>query len=165
LSVKLRLHRMGKKKQPFYRIVAVDSRGRRDGKYLEKIGHYNPIKEPAEIVIDKEKAMKWLDRGAIPSDTVKSFFRHQGILLEWDLRRRGFAEEKIVEELKKWEVLQLARQKRLEAKAAMQKREPEPVKEEEEKQEAEPVAEEETKTVTEEAAAEEPQQESEENAS
>ncbi len=135
MSVKLRLRRMGKKKQPFYRIVAIDSKSRRDGGYIEKLGHYNPLTNPEEIVIDREKAIKWLDCGAIPSDTVKSFFRHNGIILEWDLRRKGFEAERIAEELKKWEVLQLERQKRREAKAAMAKRDKGPVEEELPKQE------------------------------
>ncbi len=102
-----------------YRIVAVDSRSRRDGKYLEKVGLYNPLPDPVELEIDKEKAMKWLNRGAIPSDTVKSFLQRKGIMFEWDLRKRGYDDEKIDEELKKWEIMQLERQKRLEAQAAM----------------------------------------------
>ena len=122
MSVRLRLRRMGRKKVPFYRIVAVDSRVRRDGKYLEKIGHYNPLCDQVEVVIDKEKAFKWLDRGAIPTDTVKSLLQQGGLLLEWDLKRKGTNPERIEEELKKWEVLQIERQKRLEAKAAMEKR-------------------------------------------
>jgi len=105
-----------------YRIVAVDSRSRRDGKYLEKVGFYNPLPDPVELEIDKEKALKWLDRGAIPSDTVKSFLQRKGIMLEWDLRKRGYDAEKIEEEMKRWEILQLERQKRLEAQAAMQMR-------------------------------------------
>ena len=123
MSVRIRLRRMGRKKIPFYRIVAVDSRKRRDGKYLEKIGYYNPLTEPADIVIDKEKAIKWLDRGAIPSFTVKSFLKLKGILLEWDLKRKGLDESHIDEEVKKWQAKQLERAKRLEAKAAMEKRE------------------------------------------
>lgn len=122
MSVKLRLRRMGRKKLPMYRIVAVDSRNRRDGKYLEKVGLYNPLPDPVELEIDKEKAMKWLNRGAIPSDTVKSFLQRKGIMLEWDLRKRGYDDEKIEEELKKWEIAQLERQKRLEAQAAMESR-------------------------------------------
>ena len=127
---------MGKKKQPFYRIVAVDSRAKRDGKYLEKIGHYNPMPDPADIELDKEKTFKWLDRGAIPTDTVKSFLRKKGMLMEWDLKRKGFDDERIAQELKKYEVLMLERAKRLEAKAAMEKREE--VKEEKQP-ESEPV--------------------------
>jgi len=90
-----------------YRIVAVDSRDRRDGKYLEKVGFYNPLPDPVELEIDKEKAMKWLDRVALSSGNVKSFLRRKGIMLEWDLRRRGYDDEKIDEELKKGEIYQL----------------------------------------------------------
>ena len=79
MAVKLRLLRMGAKKKPFYRIVAADSRTKRDGKYIELIGTYNPVKEPAEININEDVALKWLSEGAIPTDTVKSLFRTQGI--------------------------------------------------------------------------------------
>jgi small subunit ribosomal protein S16 len=123
LPVKLRLRRMGRKKLPFYRIVAIDSRKKRDGLYLEKLGYYNPLPDRAEIVIDKDIAMKWLDQGAIPSDTVKSLLQKKGILLEWDLKKHGADAEKIDQELKKWEAQQIEREKRREAKAAMLKRE------------------------------------------
>ena len=80
MAVKLRLKRMGAKKRPFYRIVAADSRSKRDGKVIEEIGYYNPITEPAEIKIDQELAQKWLSTGAIPTDTVRALFKKQGIL-------------------------------------------------------------------------------------
>jgi len=135
LSVKLRLTRLGRKNLPYYRIVAIDSKTRRDGKYLEKIGHYNPLTSPAEIVVDKEKAMKWLDMGAIPSDTVNSLLKKKGIIMEWDLKKRGLEPEKIALELQKWQDLQLERVKRQEAMKAMEqrktgKKETEKVKEE-----------------------------------
>lgn len=79
MAVKLRLLRMGAKKKPFYRIVAADSRTKRDGKYIELVGTYNPITEPAEIKINEEIALKWLSNGAIPTDTVKSLFSKAGI--------------------------------------------------------------------------------------
>ena len=79
MAVKLRLLRMGAKKKPFYRIVAADSRTKRDGKYIELVGTYNPVTEPAEIKIDEEVALKWLSQGAIPTDTVKSLFNKTGI--------------------------------------------------------------------------------------
>ena len=120
--VRIRLRRMGRKKAPFYRIVAIDSRGRRDGKYLEKIGHYNPITDPFELVIDEEKALKWLLLGAQPSDTVRSFFSRRGIMVKYDLMKKGYTEEQIAEEMKKWEVLQLERQRRQEAIAAQENR-------------------------------------------
>lgn len=121
MAVKLRLTRMGKKKQPLYRIVAIDSRVRRDGKYIEKIGHYNPLTNPAEIVVDEEKAFRWLKNGAIPTDTVRSLFSKKGILLKWNLMKRGLPDAQISEEFKKWEVLQIERQKRQEALAAQAK--------------------------------------------
>lgn len=71
---------MGAKKRPFYRIVVADSRAPRDGKFIEEIGYYNPISEPVEIKIDGEKAQKWLNNGAQPSDTVKALLKKQGIL-------------------------------------------------------------------------------------
>lgn len=79
MAVKLRLLRMGAKRRPFYRIVAADSRVKRDGKYIELVGTYNPISEPAEINIKEEVALKWLSEGAIPTDTVKSLFNKKGI--------------------------------------------------------------------------------------
>ncbi|MFV0288068.1 MAG: 30S ribosomal protein S16 [Mycoplasmatales bacterium] len=81
--VKLRLKRMGAKKQAFYRIVAMDARTKRDGKAIEELGFYDPIKQPAEVKIDKEKALKWLKEGAQPSDTVKNLFAKEGIMKEF----------------------------------------------------------------------------------
>ena len=130
MSVKLRLTRTGKKKQPFYKIVAVDSRNRRDGKYIEKIGHYNPLPDPVDVVINEDKALLWLNRGAIPSDTVRNLLSKHGVMLKWDLMKRGFDEAKIDEEIKKWEILQLEQKKKEEALAAQAKRESEDKKEE-----------------------------------
>ncbi len=79
MAVKLRLKRMGAKKKPFYRVVAADSRSPRDGKFIETVGTYNPLTTPAEIKIDEEKAMKWLENGAIPTDTVRALFKKAGI--------------------------------------------------------------------------------------
>lgn len=79
MAVKLRLLRMGAKKRPYYRIVAADSRVKRDGKYIELVGTYNPITNPAEVKINEEVALKWLNQGAIPTDTVKSLFKQNGI--------------------------------------------------------------------------------------
>ena len=79
MAVKLRLFRMGAKRKPFYRIVAADSRVKRDGKYIELVGTYNPVADPAEININEEVALKWLKDGAIPTDTVKSLFSKKAI--------------------------------------------------------------------------------------
>lgn len=88
MAVKLRLKRMGAKKRPFYRIVAADSRSPRDGRFIEQVGYYNPIEEPAVIKIDEQLAMKWLKNGAIPTDTVRNLFSKQGIM-------KKFHEEKM----------------------------------------------------------------------
>ena len=88
MAVKLRLKRMGSKQKPFYRVVAADSRSPRDGRFIETVGTYNPIKNPAEINIDEEKALKWLNNGAIPTDTVKNLFSKAGI-------NAKFAESKV----------------------------------------------------------------------
>ncbi len=82
--VKLRLKRMGAKKAPFYRIVAADSRSPRDGRDIEVLGTYNPTKEPAIITIDEEKVMKWLNNGAVCSDTVRSILSKQGIIKKFN---------------------------------------------------------------------------------
>lgn len=79
MAVKIRLRRMGAKKAPFYRIVVADSRSPRDGRFIEEIGYYNPIEEPAVIKIDEEKAAQWVKNGAQPSDIVKRLFDKSGI--------------------------------------------------------------------------------------
>ena len=78
--VKLRLTRMGATKAPFYRIVAMDSRKARDGKYIDQIGFYNPVSEPKQIVIDADQAKEWLAKGAQPTDTVTGLLVSQGIV-------------------------------------------------------------------------------------
>ena len=80
MAVKMRLKRIGAKKAPFYRVVVADSRYPRDGRFIEEIGTYNPITDPAEIRIDGEKALKWIKNGAQPTDTVKSLLKKSGII-------------------------------------------------------------------------------------
>ena len=79
MATKIRLKRMGGKKAPFYRVVVADARWPRDGRFIEEIGYYDPLKDPAVIKIDEEKAKKWLAEGAIVSDTVNSLFKKAGI--------------------------------------------------------------------------------------
>jgi small subunit ribosomal protein S16 len=79
MAVKLRLTRSGCKKRPFYRVIAVDSATRRDGRPLEYLGHYNPMTNPAQVTLDAEKIKKWLDLGAEPSDTVRSLIKQAGV--------------------------------------------------------------------------------------
>jgi small subunit ribosomal protein S16 len=78
--VKIRLRRMGVHKKPFYRVVVADSRAPRDGKFIEEIGYYDPMKEPKVIEINAELAKKWLENGAQPTDTVKKLFKNAGIV-------------------------------------------------------------------------------------
>jgi small subunit ribosomal protein S16 len=80
MAVKIRLKRMGAKKAPFYRVVVADARAPRDGRFIEEIGFFNPLTEPAQVNINEEKALKWLQTGAQPSDTVKALLRKEGIL-------------------------------------------------------------------------------------
>lgn len=81
MAVRLRLVRMGKKKQPFYRVIAADSASPRDGRFIEVIGHYSPRTEPSQVVIDNAKAVKWLRVGAQPSETVEKLLKISGA---WD---------------------------------------------------------------------------------
>ena len=78
--VKIRLKRVGAHKKPFYRVVVADARAPRDGKFIEEIGYYNPMREPAEIKIDAEKAQKWIANGAQPTDTVKVLLKKCDII-------------------------------------------------------------------------------------
>jgi small subunit ribosomal protein S16 len=80
MAVRIRLTRVGATKQPSYRVVVADSRKARDSRSIETIGHYNPRTEPVEVNIDADKAKHWLERGALPSDTVARLFRNAGIL-------------------------------------------------------------------------------------
>ena len=80
MAVKIRLRRMGAKKAPYYRIVVADSRYPRDGRFIEEIGFYNPMVEPAEVKVDAETAKKWIANGAQPTDTVKALFKKNEVL-------------------------------------------------------------------------------------
>ena len=80
MAVKIRVKRMGSKKSPFYRVVVADSRSPRDGRFIETIGTYNPLLNPAEVSINEELALQWLANGAQPSDTVRNLLSQQGIM-------------------------------------------------------------------------------------
>ncbi len=80
MAVKIRLKRMGAKKAPFYRVVVADSRYPRDGRFIEEVGYYNPLTDPVTIQIDAEKAKKWIENGAQPTETVKTLLKKNGIL-------------------------------------------------------------------------------------
>ncbi len=82
MARRIRLRRAGRKGRPFYRIVVADQRSARDGRFVELIGYYNPLTDPAEIKVDVEKARSWLARGATPTDTVRSLLRRAGVFRE-----------------------------------------------------------------------------------
>ena len=80
MAVRLRLTRKGAKKRPYYRIIAADSEAPRDGRFLEILGSYDPIKDPAEIKLDKEKISRWIEKGAIATESVKAILKKEGLL-------------------------------------------------------------------------------------
>ena len=89
MAVKIRLKRMGAKKAPFYRVIVADSRSPRDGRFIDTIGTYNPLTTPAEIKLNEESAIKWLNNSAIPTDTVKNLFSKAGIMEKYHNLKQG----------------------------------------------------------------------------
>ncbi|MBQ8693118.1 MAG: 30S ribosomal protein S16 [Synergistaceae bacterium] len=87
MAVRIRLSRQGKKKAPFYRLVVADSRAPRDGKFIELIGTYNPMTDPAAVTIDEERALYWLSQGASPSDTARGLLKKQGIWEKFEAKK------------------------------------------------------------------------------
>ena len=112
MAVKLRLRRMGKKKQPIYKMVASDSRSPRDGKFLEAVGFYNPLTKPHTLELKEDRILYWLNVGAQPTHTVKSLLRQKGITLKKELISKGFNEEKIKTELENWQKMKEAGSKK-----------------------------------------------------
>jgi small subunit ribosomal protein S16 len=106
MPVKIRLQRHGTKKRPFYHIVAADSRSPRDGKFIEKLGSYNPLTVPASIELDIDKAYVWLTNGAQPTDTAHAILKYKGVLykkhLQRGVKKGAFAQEKADEMLATW---------------------------------------------------------------
>lgn len=106
MPLKLRLQRHGRKGKPFFWIVAADSRAKRDGRYIEKIGAYDPTSIPASINIDVDKAVNWLNNGAQPTDTVRNILSYKGVLLKHHLlggvRKGALTEEQAEEKFQAW---------------------------------------------------------------
>ena len=95
MSVELRLKRMGTKKRPFYRIVATDSRNRRDGRFIEELGYYDPLTVPPNIKLEEELIYKWLKNGAIPSPNVEALMRRMGTMKKWQFVKEGVAADEV----------------------------------------------------------------------
>ena len=135
MAVKLRLRRGGTKKKPIYMLVAADIHSPRDGKFIENIGQYEPLRNPALITLKEERVLYWLKNGAQPSDTVRSLFRKKGLWLKWSLMKKGTDSAKIQEEYTKWEALQADKLRRESerkvrlAERRKKKAEPQPVQE------------------------------------
>lgn len=119
--VKLRLRRIGKKKQPIYKIVAADSRTARNGKFIDSVGQYNPLVNPIGLTINESKLFMWLKRGAVPTDTVRSLLQRQGLWLKWGLMKKGSDEATIATELEKWQLLQAEKLQRESERKARRK--------------------------------------------
>lgn len=106
MPVKLRLQRRGKKGKPYYWIIAADSRAKRDGRFIEKIGHYNPTTNPADIDLDVDSAVRWLQNGAQPTDTVRAILSYKGALLKNHLaggvRKGALTEEQAEAKFNEW---------------------------------------------------------------
>src|SRR5437867_1146792 len=123
--VKLRLARQGRKKLPLYRIVAANSRAKRDGRYIETVGQYRPSEEINKVELKEDRVMYWLGVGAQPTDTVRSLLSHEGILLKWHLEKKKIAPERASEIFATWKTTRdakLATLKDTKAQAAEAKR-------------------------------------------
>ena len=89
MSVKIRMRRMGAKRKPFYRIVVADSRAPRDGRFIEEVGYYNPLTNPDEVKLEEDKIFEWLEKGAQPSDTVRSLLSKAGLMTRYHDAKYG----------------------------------------------------------------------------
>ena len=123
MATKIRLKRIGRRNRPFYRLIVIDSRKRRDGAAIEQVGWYNPIDSNNSYEINNERILHWLGEGAIPSNAVKKIMKTEGLALRWHLMQQGVDEKEIDKEIKKWElnrenVLASREAKRAEKKAS-----------------------------------------------
>ena len=104
MATKIRLKRIGRRNRPFYRLIVIDSRKKRDGAAIEQVGWYNPIADENSYDIKGDRVLYWLGEGAIPSDAVKKIMRQEGLSLRWHLMQQGVDEKEIEKEMKKWEL-------------------------------------------------------------
>ena len=118
MATTIRLTRMGKKKRPFYRLVVLDSRKRRDGAYLANLGYYNPFVEPHEVDLHHEEILSWLEKGAEVRDTARSLLKREGILYQFSLIKQGMSAEDVATKMEEW---QPGRQARIERQVDAEK--------------------------------------------
>jgi small subunit ribosomal protein S16 len=138
--VKLRLRRMGRKQLPVYKIVAADSRARRDGRFIESVGQYDPNFHPAKVDLNESRAMYWLKNGAQPTLTVRNLLSGKGLMLKYHLMKKGADEQKISAELSKWESLQESKLRKIQDKKLKRKEKKKKASKEQPAPEAAPAA-------------------------
>ena len=134
MAVRIRLKKLGRKKRPFYRVVAIDSRFKRDGREIERLGWYDPIQDNNSCNLNEERVLHWLNQGAKPSDTVQGLFRKNGLSYKWHLSKQGLKDadiEKLLEEWKEREKnrIELKKDKKIKKKELSAKAEEAPVEE------------------------------------
>ncbi len=112
MAVHLRLRRLGRKKVPIYKLVAADSRAPRNGRFIESLGIYKPLIQPMEFEVKEPRVFYWLEKGALPSDTVRTLLSRKGLWLKWSLMKKGADDVRIAAELEKWQSLQEAKLQR-----------------------------------------------------
>ena len=118
MATKIRLKRIGRRNRPFYRLIIIDSRKKRDGAAIEQVGWFNPIDSEKSYEIKEDRILYWLSEGAIPSDAVKKLMKRDGLALRWHLMQQGVDAKEIEKEIKKWELNQESALATREAKAA-----------------------------------------------
>lgn len=121
MAVRLRLRRVGKKKIPMYQIVAADSRVARNGKFLEILGRYEPVQHPLVITTKDDRIVHWLRNGALPTDTVRSLLRRNGLWFKWSMMKRGMDQAVIATEMEKWQMAQAGKRQVEEARRIRRK--------------------------------------------
>ena len=118
MATKIRLKRIGRRNRPFYRLIIIDSRKKRDGAAIEQVGWFNPIDSEKSYEIKEDRILYWLSEGAIPSDAVKKLMKRDGLALRWHLMQQGVDAKEIEKEIKKWELNQESALATREAKEA-----------------------------------------------
>ena len=118
MAVHIRLKRQGRRKRPFYRVIAIDSRSHREGREIERLGWYDPVKEGLSVEFKEDRIFHWLGQGAIPTDTVNSLMRKKGLAYKWHLMKTGVAEDQIATEMEAWAERQIGKAEKVAVKKA-----------------------------------------------
>jgi len=121
LAVHIRLKRQGRRKRPFYRVIVIDSRSHREGREIERLGWYDPVKEGLSVELKEDRIFHWLGQGAIPTDTVNNLMRKKGLAYKWHLMKTGVAEDQIETEMEAWATRQLEKVEKAAVKKAEKK--------------------------------------------